>query len=181
MIYLIFILFLISILYLISSKQKETYNNKKDYNNCYSYAFNNMSSMYDSKPQPGNISNIKEVEKNNYHCNEFTKRVLKDYGNDVYVLSLDEYKNGKKCDNDYYTIFLAIDNNGRSKDYHFYKQDIENGIWTHKPGLKSISKYDSDGNIITNPLIANRDYEKGSSNKDVYNYSVPCTFFCKKK
>jgi len=177
MIYLLFIIAVICILFL--NNTKENYKNK-DYNNCYSYAFNNTKSHYTEKPQPGNLSNTPEVSKSNYICNEFTQRVLKDY-NDVYTLSVDDYENGKKCKDDYYTIFLAIDNNGKSKDYHFYKQDEKNGIWTHKPGLNNIISYDSDGNIITNPLYANRDYEKGSKHKNVYNYSVPCNFFCKKK
>jgi len=172
----LFILLMMDMFY--ESKKYECMNN----NNCYSYAFNNTNTKYKQKPQPGSYSNIKQVKRNNkeYKCKNFIYRVLNDYPNSRFI-SVNDYKKGRRCNNDEYTIFLAIDNDGISTDYHFYKED-ENGYWSHKPGLDEISYVDDSGRKITNPLYADRDYENGNINdENNYNYKTKCGFFCNKK
>ena len=151
-------------------------------NNCYSYAFNNTRIKYKGKPQPGSYSNIRQVKRNNkeYKCKNFITRVLKDYPRSRFI-SIKDYKKGNRCNDDEYAIFLSIDNDGVSTDYHFYKED-DDGYWSHKPGLDKVSYVDDSGNKITNPLYADRDYENADvTNKHKYNYKYPCGFFCNKK
>jgi hypothetical protein len=153
----------------------------EDNNNCYSYAFNNTSIKYKGKPQPGSYSNIKQVKRNNssYTCKNFISRVLNDYPTSKFI-SVKDYKGGKRCDDDEYTIFLAIDNEGASTDYHFYKEG-SNGFWSHKPGLGKVSYIDDSGRKITNPIYADRDYENTNTNdENNYNYKTECGFFCNK-
>ena len=104
----------------ITSSHYECMNN----NNCYSYAFNNIHKKYKDKPQPGSYSNIKQVERNNkeYKCKNFIHRVLRDYPQSRFI-SVDDYKSGSRCKDNEYTIFLALDNEGISTDYHFYKEN----------------------------------------------------------
>lgn len=162
----------------ITSSHYECMNN----NNCYSYAFNNIHKKYKDKPQPGSYSNIKQVERNNkeYKCKNFIHRVLSDYPQSRF-LSVDDYKSGSRCKDNEYTIFLALDNEGISTDYHFYKEN-EDGYWSHKPGLNNITYIDDSGHAIKNPLYADRDYENSDiNNENKYNYKVSCGFFCNKK
>lgn len=61
----------------------------------------------------------------------------------------------------YYLVAAVVDNRPSidRKDYHFYKQDKDGG-WTHKPKNYEVSRVDASGNIIKNPLLADRDYRK---------------------
>jgi len=43
-------------------------------------------------------------------------------------------------------------------DYHWYRLDKANGKWTHKPGGTQATDKDASNNLITNPLLANRNY-----------------------
>lgn len=45
---------------------------------------------------------------------------------------------------------------GPSQAFHVYRQ-TENGIWYHKPGRFLPTNLDNDGNIITNPIITNKE------------------------
>ena len=45
--------------------------------------------------------------------------------------------------------------------YHFYRQKPD-GSWWHKPGKQEITNLDANGNIITDPMTAERDYTKGN-------------------
>ncbi len=47
------------------------------------------------------------------------------------------------------------------RGYHFYRQ-MPDGSWWHKPGDQAPTNLDSEGNVITNPESAARDYTKGS-------------------
>lgn len=150
-------------------------------NNCYSYAFNRMSN-YSDKPQPGKFSNIPPViDKKNYTCKNFINRVLSDNKNARFV-SVNDYKNGGKCKDNETSVFLAIDNKGNSFDYHFYKKEFNDKYWSHKPGTTYIRNYDSNKIPITDPITADRNYEKNDTgNKYKWDYSLPCGFFCNKK
>lgn len=151
-------------------------------NNCYSYSFDNMKKNYTSKPQPGIFAKIPRVKRNKkeYKCKNFIGRVLADYPKSQFI-STSDYKNGKRCNLNENTIFLALDNKGPSIDYHFYKQD-SSGYWSHKPGLNKITYVDDNNNRIKNPLHADRNYENNDiNNKKKYNYKIPCGFFCNPK
>jgi hypothetical protein len=166
----------------LSPYQIEYMNDDDNNNNCYSYAFNNTHIKYKGKPQPGFYSNIKQVKRNNasYNCKNFISRVLNDYPDSKFI-SVKDHKRGKRCNGDEYTIFLAIDNEGVSTDYHFYKED-NNGFWSHKPGLGKVVYTDDGGRKITNPIYADRDYENTNTNdENNYNYKTECGFFCNKK
>ena len=135
------------------------------YNNCYAYAFRDLDLNRKSKPQPGFLSNLKPLRKDQFTCKNFIQRIISDFPDTTYHgFSI------PKCGCNRHAVFLAIDNRGKFRDYHFYRQN-SNGYWTHKPGSTNVYHNDSDGNIITNPLYANRKYK-------LYNYSVPCGFFC---
>ena len=58
--------------------------------------------------------------------------------------------------------------------YHFYRQDSD-GTWSHKPGGTKAIRVDDAGNIIDNPVAANRNYERTTKK---YNYDKNCGFFC---
>jgi len=42
-----------------------------------------------------------------------------------------------------------------SSDYHWYKQDAD-GLWSHKQGVYSVSRYDQSGHLIIDPQTADR-------------------------
>ena len=175
------IIILLFVIFTNHTKENFLFNKKEDNNNCYSYSFDNIKMTYKSKPQPGSYSNIPKVKRNNkdYKCINFIKRVLRDYPSARFI-SVSDYKNNKRCNSNENTIFLALDNKGKSIDYHFYKQ-LPSGFWGHKPGLNEIEYVDDSNKLIKNPLYADRDYENGSTDKNVYNYSMSCGFFCNKK
>jgi hypothetical protein len=169
-------LIIIGIICFIFYTIKSKYRN----NNCYSYAFNRMG-KYNSKPQPGQFSNMYEINsKKKYICKNFIDKVLSDNKNSRFI-GVDEYKKGNVCDTGETTVFLAIDNKNISHDYHFYKKNFNDKYWSHKPGNNFIRNYDSSGVIITDPIIADRDYEKKDiNNKNKWDYSVACGYFCNK-
>jgi hypothetical protein len=156
-----------------------SYKNNKN-NNCYSYAFNKIGN-YNRKPQPGQFSNMPEiVNKKSYVCKNFIDRVLADNKNSRFI-SIDSYGKKNVCDSNETSIFLAIDNQNASRDYHFYKKEFGSKYWSHKPGTTQARNYDSSNNKITDPLTADRDYEKKDiTNKYKWNYSLPCGYFCNK-
>lgn len=137
----------------------------KKYNNCYAYAFRNLDFNRKSKPQPGFKAGFLPLSKNEYTCKNFIKRVIADYPSAMYI-----GKDMEQCENCDFAVFLALDNTGEYRDYHFYRLNSD-GLWTHKPGALEVHNVDYSGNLIRNPKYADR-----RSNK--YNYSTDCGFFC---
>lgn len=128
-------------------------------NNCYAYFLDDKKDR-EQKPQPGYFSGNKSP--NNYNgCIETERRVLAD-NPDIYIV-----EETQRCKNGYYKGFLAIDT---GKDYHFYRQD-SSGFWSHKPGALQITNLDSNGEIITNPRKASRNYSN-------FQYTTSCNYFC---
>ena len=70
---------------------------------------------------------------------------------------------------------MTVDNEGSSRDYHFYKEDID--YWSHKLGTNPISYVDDKGNRINDPLVADRNYDN-KNDQSSYNYSTVCGYFC---
>lgn len=56
-------------------------------------------------------------------------------------------------------------------DYHWYRLDKAEGKWTHKPGGTEATDRDASNNLITNPLLANRNY-------GFLNYTENGGFYC---
>ena len=138
------------------------------YNNCYAYAFRAISDDYTSKPQPGDYAGLDTVNYDDYFCKNFSDLIQRDYP-DVLISS----EKGE-CPCGYYKIALFMDDSPPYKDYHFYRQDAD-GTWSHKPGGTKAIRADDSGNIIHNPVDADRYYEKSSKK---YNYEKNCGFFC---
>ena len=143
-------------------------NSIQEFNNCYSYAMGDLKLNQKKKQQPGSLcKTMGTLKKKNYSCKRIMKRIQCDYP-DTILLS----NNNELCPCDYYKVGLFLDNKGKKKDYHFYKQN-KNGLWSHKPGKTKAINTDADGNLIVNPITANREYKK-------YNYDENCGFLCKK-
>jgi len=138
--------------------------NIKNNHNCYSYAFNQIYSHRKGKAQPGYFSGYKHIEDNEYNCENFRKRLKKDNPS-MYLTSFEQ-----PCLKGFNKGFMALDPKENDQDYHFYRED-DSKYWSHKPGRTDITDIDASGKKITNPLIANRNY-------NYFSYSEPCFFYC---
>ena len=121
------------------------------------------------KVQPGTWNSNKQYK--NIDCDEIIEKVQKDFSN-IRINKLNGIDDDIVCTN--YKIALVIDNSGSEIDYHFYRQDI-NGKWSHKMGNNEITNLDASGNIISNPELADRNYDK--MNNDQYNYDIFCGYY----
>lgn len=143
-------------------------NNPVQHNhNCYAYVLNTIAPKRNGKPQPGYFSGFSPLDDNEYNCLNFYQRLKKDIPT-MYLTSF-----GEKCKKGFYKGFIALDDNvsgGDSTDYHFYRADSD-GYWSHKPGRNPAVRTDADGQLIKNPVKANRKYQ-------YFNYSKPCFYFC---
>lgn len=54
-------------------------------------------------------------------------------------------------------------------DFHFYRQTSD-GSWTHKTGGAAVANVDSQGQVITDPKTAARDYTPGPNYTDFVGY-----------
>ena len=73
-----------------------------------------------------------------------------------------------KCDPRFYKGAMVT---APGRDYHYYRLNDE-GIWTHKPGYKPVTKYDSNNRRIIDPELAARDYG------GTLNYKNFCGYYC---
>lgn len=160
------VLFLILFLFLVCNYHKIGYspmpwNDKKHkkFNNCYSYAMNDPDPSRTSKRIPGETSDLKR-DKKNYTCSHYERLIQSDYPGLMKVDSLNGCSHG---------ISMVLDPNGKKKDFHFYRFD--DGVWSHKRGDNKVSKVDSNGDLITDPKTAGRDYGK-------YEYDKFCGYYC---
>ena len=157
-------------LYLYEVDEKFTHEtNQSNFNNCYSYAFSDYFANRKTKPQPGFKAGLPALNKDAYTCDAFIDRVKADYPDTIY-LGADPRIAHTNCRTDMHLVFLALDNQGENRDYHFYRKDA-NGLWSHKPGILAVSTVDADNRLIANPFYANRRYA-------AYQYDTPCGFFC---
>jgi len=129
--------------------------------NCYTYALGQIVPGLDSKAQPGYASGFKHIDDDEYQCKSFRERLKKDVPGSY----LEKFDNS--CIPGFYKVFLALD---PKNDYHWWKQNRDM-YWSHKPGSTDVVDIDADGKKITNPLLANRNYES-------LNYYKPCFFAC---
>ena len=135
-----------------------------DENNCYSYSIDVIKPGNDGKHQPGHFSGFERIQPKDYNCKAFYKRIKKD------IPGTYQEHFRTPCKKGFHKIFLAITDTDDEdhRDYHFYRGD-NNGLYSHKPGLTKVRRTDESGNLIYNPLLANR---KTPS----YDYNVGCPF-----
>ena len=108
-------------------------NPNKSTHNCYSYFLNDLDDNRQLFPQPWGISGLRYMYANRgrvkpeavfkkygiqkpYTCDKLVKAVLEDNP---------EIKKGRryeKCPPNTYKGFLAVDNQGKDRDYHFWVQ-----------------------------------------------------------
>jgi len=135
--------------------------NIKNTHNCYTYALGKIIPGLDSKAQPGYASGYNHIEDDEYECDYFYNR-LKNDSPGSYVEKFDN-----QCLPGFYKVFLALD---PGNDYHWWKQNSDEN-WSHKPGSTEVVNVDANGEKISNPLIASRNYGE-------INYKKPCFFAC---
>ena len=114
------------------------------------------------RAQPGYVSGYPLLNKKDYKCSNITKRTLSD--------NPDIYKTGEngKCIPSHYKGALVVAPN---RDYHYYREN-DDGQWSHKPGYKRSTNFDSKNNLILNPRTAARDYG------GTLNYKEFCGYLC---
>ena len=143
-----------------------------DINNCYSYSMNEKIPLgwRTDKLQPGDLSGGKYDKQ---ECSTIIQHVKEDYINK----DIKEVKLNDNIECNRYKIALVLSNNSDGFDYHFYRQDL-NGNWSHKAGDNPISNVDASNNIIKDPKIADRNYNKTSDSHDDNNdYNIFCGYY----
>lgn len=113
------------------------------------------------RAQPGYLSGYPNLENKDYKCPTIMERTLKDNKNIYKVNSIKD-----KCDPKFYKGALVV---APGRDYHYYRHN-DDGFWSHKPGYKPSTIYDSNNNIITDPKLAARDYGETLNYKDFCGY-----------
>ena len=129
------------------------------YNNCYAYAINKYDPYATQKRNPGNVMRP-------YGCQQVMEGVLRDNPE----ISRHPQGYGKTCPKGHYKGFLAVDENPKTNDFHFWRQEAD-GHWTHKLGSNLPSSVDASGRPIRNPEMSNRDFGR-------HFYSESCGYFC---
>ena len=112
------------------------------------------------RAQPGYASGYPLLNKKDYKCPKIMERTLVDNPN-IYKIG-----ENKKCIPSHYKGALVVAPN---RDYHYYREN-DDGKWTHKPGYKPSTNYDSKNNFIFNPRKASRDYGGTLNYKDFCGY-----------
>ena len=101
------------------------------------------------RSQPGYLSGYSRLTKKDYNCKEIEKRTLDDNPQIYKIDSIND-----TCDDRFYKGAMVV---APDRDYHYYRLNDEN-IWTHKPGYKKSTMYDSSNRKILDPQFAKRDY-----------------------
>lgn len=149
--------------------QPERWNvpgNIKKSNNCYSYAFRDLDPHRSHRMGVGEEVGLGKIKAENYSCSTFEDNMF--FERDGVQKST---KSGV-CPCNSYKISLFLDSNNDSKDFHFYRQD-NNDKWSHKIGGLDATNKDASGNIISDPLDADRNYTRFNKN-----YDELCGYYC---
>lgn len=112
------------------------------------------------RAQPGYVSGHPMLDKHDYKCPNIMRRTLSDNPN-IYKIGENE-----KCAPTHYKGALVV---APKRDYHYYREN-DDGQWSHKPGYKPSTNYDSRNNLILNPRKAMRDYGGTLNYKDFCGY-----------
>ena len=159
------------------SSNNTSYNDNlfvRESHNCYTYFLNlkNKDAVELCKSdfkkfnmcrraQPGYFSGYPNLNTKDYKCPIIMERTLKDNNNIYKVQSIKD-----KCKPNYYKGALVV---APGRDYHYYRLN-DDGFWSHKPGYKPSTIYDSNKNIITDPKLSARDYGGTLNYKDFCGY-----------
>jgi hypothetical protein len=161
------------------SVSNHSFNSNKfirESHNCYTY-FLNLKSLkaynqckkdldiynYCDRPQPGRRAGYKQFKKTDFNCKEVMKRTGADNPKMIQLKSIEQ-----SCPDDFYKGAVVV---APGRDYHYYRLNKE-GYWTHKPGYKPSTAYDSKGLLISDPKKARRDYG------GTLNYTDFCGYTC---
>lgn len=161
------------------SSRDNSYNDRlfvRESHNCYTYFLNLKSKdavelcKKDFKnhnmcrrAQPGYLTGHPPLKKKDYACPVIEKRTLEDNPDIYKVKSLND-----KCDPRFYKGAMVV---APGRDYHYYRLN-DDGQWSHKPGYKPSTRFDSDNNLIVDPKLAARDYG------GTLNYKDFCGYYC---
>ncbi len=107
-------------------------------NNCYNFGNDEITMTF---AQPGRACG------DQYHslsCSEVHRAALCD--------GLVPISSGSdSCPDDMHRVYLVVAPN---RDYHWYRQDLPDGMWSHKPGSTPATDRDGSGQLIYNPEVA---------------------------
>jgi len=161
------------------SSSNSSYNDNlfvRESHNCYTYFLNlkNKDAVelckkdfnknnYCRRAQPGYLSGHPNLTTDDYKCPTIMNRTLNDNPNIYKINSITD-----KCHPEYYKGALVV---APGRDYHYYRYNDDNQ-WSHKPGYKPSTIYDSNNNRILNPEIAAKDYG------GTLNYKNFCGYMC---
>lgn len=138
-----------------------------DNNNCYAYAINNQvveptGNQIWFKQQPGAYYNLHrgndEAIPQGYQspASIIVSAVEKDFnkynainGTTLTFTPIERYE---VCPAGTYKVALVVSDS----DYHWYRQDAD-GLWSHKRGTTPVKRTDESGELIIDPMIADRD------------------------
>ena len=140
------------------------------YNNCYRYAMNDPDPELKDKTMPGELCG-EDIQRDQYECAIIEEAMRCDYGGGA--LRPHSCECDQPCPCGQHKIYLAIDNEGENRDFHFYRQDLPNCGWSHKPGSTRVQAVDKSGAPITDPRTADR-----GSDHTTYNYEISCGCYC---
>ena len=135
-------------------------------NNCYAYATRNFNKNRSHRMGVGEESGLGKITGQDYACPKFEENLFKENPG---LLKSDE---DSECPCNTYKIALFIDENPKSKDFHFYRQD-EDMSWSHKIGGLPATQLDASNNKIDHPRSADRNYTKYNKH-----YNSACGYYC---
>lgn len=160
------------------SSNNTSYNDNlfvRESHNCYTYFLNlkNKDAVNLCKndfkkhnmcrrAQPGYLSGFPNLNDNDYKCNVIMDRTLKDNPKIYKINSIKD-----TCKPGFYKGAVVV---APGRDYHYYRLN-DDGLWSHKPGYKPTTIFDSNNNIIKDPKLAARDYGGTLNYKDFCSYT----------
>lgn len=128
--------------------------------NCYAYAINNqLFEPTDNYPyykqQPGEYYNEHVSEEDEIYFSYLPLGAEMDFekyneinGTSLVFLPVEQYE---VCPAGTYKVALVLS----SGDFHWYRQDSD-GYWSHKQGLTPVKRTDNSGELIKDPMYADR-------------------------
>jgi hypothetical protein len=150
----------------------DLYNDPKyeRYNNCYFYAFSDLNTTLQAKPQPGIYNHLKHLKKDELSCVNLMHHIKADHPQLKFIDDITD-----SCPCGYYKGVLMVSDQGpvSERDYHFAKQN-SNMWFSHKPGSNPVTNVDASGNYILDPKKADWDYSKTGG----VNYNRICSLLC---
>jgi len=142
----------------------------RDRNNCYEYSLGLLNVSYPHLPQPGILSRLPPLKKDEISCANVRRYVQADHPR----ITVHE-KFGDSCPCGTFQVALLVDDTSavEERDYHFIRRD-DNGYFSGKAGRGAITLVDAQNQFIVNPDRNNFDYRSQGGP----NYSKRCGYLC---